>query len=54
MQNNAVRPPVVLAVVMAGSFITPFIGAAVNLALPHIARDFSLDAGRRESRGEPR
>ncbi len=45
MQNNAVRPPVVLAVVMAGSFITPFIGAAVNLALPHIARDFSLDAG---------
>lgn len=29
---------------MAGSFITPFIGAAVNLALPQIARDFSLDA----------
>lgn len=36
------NPAVVLALVMVSSFFTPFIGAAVNLALPEMAGDFGL------------
>lgn len=38
-QNRAV-----LLVVTIGSFITPFIGAAINIALPSIGLEFALDA----------
>lgn len=34
----------VLALVMITSFITPFIGSAVNLALPKISEDFNMNA----------
>ncbi len=43
MDNN-IEHRVVLALVMFTSFITPFIGAAVNLALPVIGREFDLNA----------
>jgi EmrB/QacA subfamily drug resistance transporter len=34
----------VLAVAVLASFVTPFMGSAVNVALPTIGRDFALDA----------
>lgn len=33
-----------LIVAMAGSFITPFMGSSINIALPEIGRTFSIDA----------
>jgi hypothetical protein len=33
-----------MTVAMLTSFMTPFMGAAVNLALPKIAADLDLDA----------
>lgn len=42
MPAPATRPAIVLALVMISSFFTPFIGAAVNLALPEMAADFGL------------
>lgn len=44
MRAKAVNKNIVLMVVMVTSFITPFIGAAVNLALPRISDDFKLTA----------
>jgi Major Facilitator Superfamily. len=44
MQAKTVNKNIVLMVVMVTSFITPFIGAAVNLALPKISDDFKLTA----------
>ncbi|HID32456.1 MAG TPA: MFS transporter, partial [bacterium (Candidatus Stahlbacteria)] len=35
---------VVLTVVLLNSFITPFITAAINIALPPIGKEFNLDA----------
>ena len=33
-----------LIVAVAGSFITPFMGSSINVALPDIERTFSIDA----------
>ncbi len=44
MNERRTNPNLVLILVMVTSFITPFIGAAVNLALPEIAAEFGLDA----------
>lgn len=44
MQKDSVSKSLVLILVMITSFITPFIGAAVNLALPKISEDFDLNA----------
>lgn len=44
MQGKAVHKNLVLVLVMISSFITPFIGASVNLALPKISDDFGLNA----------
>lgn len=44
MQEKAVNKSLVLVLVMITSFITPFIGASVNLALPKISEDFGLNA----------
>jgi len=44
MRERPVNPTVVLILVMVTSFITPFIGAAVNLALPEIALEYGLSA----------
>lgn len=41
--TNGSNKYLVLGLVMVTSFITPFIGAAVNLALPHIRTHFSMD-----------
>ncbi len=35
------RPALVVAVV--ASFLTPFMGSSVNIALPLMARDFAMD-----------
>jgi EmrB/QacA subfamily drug resistance transporter len=35
---------IALIVTMAGSFLTPFMGSAVNIALPSIGREFAMDA----------
>ncbi|BDX37362.1 MFS transporter [Tenuifilaceae bacterium CYCD] len=44
MQEKSVSKNLVLVLVMITSFITPFIGASVNLALPLISEDFGLNA----------
>lgn len=44
MKDNVLHKNSVLALVMITSFITPFIGATVNLALPVISKDFGLNA----------
>lgn len=44
MQEKAVSKNLVLVLVMITSFITPFIGASINLALPKISEDFGLNA----------
>ncbi|MGE0078570.1 MAG: MFS transporter [Bacteroidales bacterium] len=44
MQEKAVSKNLVLILVMITSFITPFIGASINLALPTISEDFGLNA----------
>lgn len=46
--KNSLKTPglkrIALAVVMMGSFLTPFMASAVNIALPSIGKEFSLDA----------
>ncbi len=44
MQKDGVNKNLVLILVMITSFITPFIGSALNLALPKISEDFRLNA----------
>ncbi|PKN45790.1 MAG: MFS transporter, partial [Deltaproteobacteria bacterium HGW-Deltaproteobacteria-17] len=44
MSEKAVNKNILLILVMVTSFFTPFIGAAVNLALPRIAGEFGLNA----------
>ncbi|MCK7506707.1 MAG: MFS transporter [Desulfobacterales bacterium] len=36
--------PIVLLATTVSSFATPFMGSSVNVALPMIARDFSMNA----------
>jgi EmrB/QacA subfamily drug resistance transporter len=42
--NSEVNKVVLLAVTMTSNFFNPLMGAAVNIALPHISSEFSLDA----------
>ncbi|OGR01494.1 MAG: hypothetical protein A2284_08780 [Deltaproteobacteria bacterium RIFOXYA12_FULL_61_11] len=41
--SPAIRRAVLSAAIL-GSFVTPFLGSSINLALPRIGREFSLDA----------
>ncbi|WP_353851509.1 MFS transporter, partial [Tenuifilum sp.] len=43
-QNRRREAIIVLILVMFTSFITPFIGSAINLALPKIGHEFNLNA----------
>lgn len=43
MVNNT-SPGKALAVLCTAAFLVPFMGSSLNLALPEIARDFSIDA----------
>ncbi|NTW31966.1 MAG: MFS transporter [Bacteroidetes bacterium] len=43
-KNNEVNRTVLMAVTMASNFLNPLMGAAVNIALPSIGSEFSLDA----------
>ncbi|RIK56694.1 MFS transporter, partial [candidate division KSB1 bacterium] len=42
--DSDARPALVVAVV--ASFLTPFMGSSVNIALPLMARDFAMDVVR--------
>ena len=42
--NEGTKKTVVLGVVTIASFLTPFMGSSVNIALPSIGREFSMDA----------
>ncbi|MFQ6067688.1 MAG: MFS transporter, partial [bacterium] len=42
--NNAVNKRSALLVTTLGSFLTPFMGSSVNIALPSIGREFAMDA----------
>ncbi len=42
--NNQVNKTVLLAITMTSNFFNPLMGAAVNIALPKISQEFSLDA----------
>ena len=44
LKNNEVNKLVLLAVTMTSNFLNPLMGAAVNVALPKISGEFSLDA----------
>ncbi|MDD2486478.1 MAG: MFS transporter, partial [bacterium] len=43
MNNRQVEKRITLLVTTIGSFLAPFMGAAVNIALPKIGAEFSLD-----------
>jgi len=43
-KNDDVNKVVLMAVTMASNFLNPLMGAAVNIALPKISHDFSLNA----------
>jgi MFS family permease len=43
MENKIDRTPALL-ITASGSFLTPFMGSSVNVALPSIGREFSMDA----------
>ena len=42
--NEGAQNTVVLAVVTVASFLTPFMGSSLNIALPSIGKEFSMDA----------
>lgn len=42
--NNAPNKRVALLVASLASFVTPFMGSSVNIALPSIGREFTMDA----------
>ena len=42
--NNGTSKGIVLLVAATASFLTPFMGSAVNVALPIIGREFAMDA----------
>ena len=41
---HSVNRKILLMVIVTSSFFTPFMGAAVNIALPKIGDDFSMNA----------
>lgn len=43
MSNNQIKN-IILTIVMIGSFLIPFMGTAINVALPSISIEFTLDA----------
>lgn len=43
-EGNEVNKTVLLAVTITSNFLNPLMGAAVNIALPKIGIDFSMDA----------
>lgn len=43
-KNEEVNKVVLMAVTMSANFLNPLMGAAVNIALPNIGSEFSLDA----------
>ncbi|MEI6346414.1 MAG: MFS transporter [Bacteroidota bacterium] len=43
-KNNEVNKMVLMAVTMTSNFFNPLMGSAVNIALPNISSEFSLDA----------
>src|SRR4030067_1734197 len=43
-KNNEVNKMVLMAVTMTANFFNPLMGAAVNVALPKISSEFSLNA----------
>jgi len=42
--NTAVNKRAALLVTTLGSFLTPFMGSSVNIALPSIGKEFVIDA----------
>jgi len=42
--QNGVSKKGVLVVVTIASFLTPFMGSSINIALPPIGREFAIDA----------
>ncbi|MEE9399584.1 MAG: MFS transporter, partial [Dehalococcoidales bacterium] len=42
--DSNVSNKVVLLVVTTGSFLTPFMGSSINIALPSIGKEFAMDA----------
>lgn len=42
--NNTANRRVALLVTTLGSFLTPFMGSSINIALPSIGKEFSMDA----------
>ena len=43
-RGDVVNKKVALLVVMLGSFLTPFMSSSINIALPSIGKEFSIDA----------
>lgn len=44
MENKTTKPKQGLFVICVAAFLVPFMGSALNLALPHISEAFSMDA----------
>ncbi len=42
--DRSVNQRTALLVTTTGSFLTPFMGSSVNIALPSIGREFAMDA----------
>ena len=42
--NEGTQTTVVLVVITIASFLTPFMGSSMNIALPSIGKEFSMDA----------
>jgi EmrB/QacA subfamily drug resistance transporter len=42
--NNIISKPCVLVITTLSSFLTPFMGSSVNIALPTISNEFAMDA----------
>jgi len=42
--NNAPNKKAALLIVTLGSFLTPFMGSSVNIALPSIGQEFGMNA----------
>ena len=42
--NTNISKKAVLLVVTLSSFLTPFMGSSINIALPSIAKEFAMDA----------
>lgn len=42
--NNAVNKRTALLIATLASFLTPFMGSSINIALPSIGKEFAMDA----------